>query len=120
VLEVVLIDDSVAIRRSLARLVGSNPGVRVAGTAEDVAGALRLIDRVSPDVVVLDVNPRGDDNGIDVLHHVRQHWPRTQVVVMSMDAYLANRAAFMASGTSAFFDKATQIEQVREWVGARA
>lgn len=118
-LKVVIIDDSLAIQRSLGRLLASIDGVEVAGFAENVLGALTLIDTVRPDVVVLDVNLRNDDKGIDVLHHVKRQQPEAEVVVVSNTASPRSRERYLGAGASMYFDKASEFMRVRDWVAAR-
>jgi DNA-binding NarL/FixJ family response regulator len=119
VLKVVIIDDSLAIQRSLGRLLASIDGVEVAGFAENVLGALTLVDTVRPDVVVLDVNLRNDDKGIDVLHHVKRQQPEAEVVVVSNTASPRSRERYLGAGASMYFDKASEFMRVRDWVAAR-
>lgn len=119
VLKVVIIDDSLAIQRSLGRLLSSIDGVEVAGFAENVLGALTLIDTIRPDVVVLDVNLRNDDKGMDVLHHVKRQQPGAEVVVVSNTASPRSRERYLGAGANMYFDKASEFMLVRDWVAAR-
>jgi DNA-binding NarL/FixJ family response regulator len=114
--KVVLIDDSAAIRTSLGRLLGSIPGVEIAGSADDVVGALSLIASTRPDVVVLDANLLQGDRGIDVLRYVRRQRPEIRVIVLSNDGSSRLRDTFLEAGARAYFDKASEFMQARDWV----
>ena len=90
-MKVAVIDDSRPFRDSLARLLASVRGVDVVGYAEDVESACELIDRTEPDVVLLDVDLRGGERGIDLLHRVARDHPQTQVVGLSSRDWQALR-----------------------------
>lgn len=119
-LKVVLVDDSMAIQRSLSRMLRSIPGVELVGVAGDLAAALALIEATHPDVVLLDVNlPRGE-KGIDVLHHLRQRHPQTQVVVLTNAVSPKLRQSYLDAGARGYFDKAAEFGQACAWIAARA
>jgi DNA-binding NarL/FixJ family response regulator len=117
-LKVLVVDDSPAIQRSLGRLLSSIVGIDVAGYADDVPGALSLIDSVRPDVVVLDVNLLDGDRGIDVLHYLNRQRPLTKIVTLSNTASQKLRESYLEAGAAAYFDKATQFMQCRDWIAA--
>ena len=118
-MKVAVIDDSRPFRDSLARLLASVRGVDVVGYAEDVESACELIDRTEPDVVLLDVDLRGGERGIDLLHRVARDHPQTQVVGLSGRDWQALRPVYLQAGAAACFDKATEFEQARDWIAAR-
>jgi len=115
---VVIVDDSLDVQKSLARLLGSIAGVSVTGFARDVAGALRLIDAKKPDVVVLDVNLLDGEQGIDVLEYVKREQPDSKVVTVSTATSPKVRETYLAAGASAYFDKATEFMKARDWIAA--
>lgn len=115
-LKVVIVDDSLEIQRSFSALLEDLDGLQVVGFAEDEAGALRLIDEQRPDVVVLDVELRGTDRGYDVLKQVVGRYPQVRVVALSNFGWQAMREAFLQAGASAYFDKAIQFTQARDWI----
>jgi two-component system, chemotaxis family, protein-glutamate methylesterase/glutaminase len=54
-IRVLIVDDSVVMRRVLADVVSSDPELEVAGYAANGQIALNLLDQVSPDVITLDI-----------------------------------------------------------------
>ena len=52
---VLIVDDSAVMRSLLRSVVTTDPRIEVAATASDGAAALRLLDSVAPDIVLLDV-----------------------------------------------------------------
>lgn len=120
VLKVVLVDDSAAVRRSLGQLLAAEPGVAIVGQAEDVRQAVQVIETARPDVVVLDVDLRHGDRGIDVLRHVVREHPAIQVVVLSNFTWGAMREGFLAAGAKAYFDKSNEFLAARDWIAVCA
>lgn len=61
VVRVLLVDDHELVLRGLRSLLDAEPDLEVAGEAGDVAGAMRELRRVAPDLAVVDVRlPDGD------------------------------------------------------------
>lgn len=114
------VDDSVAIQRSLGRLLAAVAGVEIVGHAEDVAGALAVISSTQPDAVVLDVDLRGGERGMDVLRQVVLLYPAIKVIVLSNFTWKAMRDVFLQAGASAYFDKSTEFLDARDWIAALA
>ena len=66
-IRVFLIDDHRSILWGLEKLVDSNkPAMEVVGSAASCAEALRVLDKASPDVILLDLD-LGDENGLDAI-----------------------------------------------------
>jgi CheY-like chemotaxis protein len=79
-LRVVFADDDAAMRKLVGTLLGLAEGVDVVGQAEDGAHALELVQQLTPDVVLLDVQmPRL--SGPQVAEVIRAMHPETQVVL---------------------------------------
>lgn len=55
VLRILVVDDSALVRRTVTHLLEEDPGLSVVGSASDGSEALREAERLSPDVVTLDV-----------------------------------------------------------------
>jgi DNA-binding NarL/FixJ family response regulator len=116
VVKVLVVDDSLAVQASLGRLLATVDGIEVVGYAEDVADAISLVEAEHPDVVVLDVELRNHDRGIDVLRHVVKTHPNTKVVVLSNFNWAAMRTAFLEAGASAYFDKSMEFMQAKDCI----
>jgi two-component system response regulator NreC len=82
-ISIVLADDHPVVRHGLRSLLASEADFTIAGEAEDGLETLRLVERLQPSVLVLDLMLPGL-SGLDVLPVVRQRCPRTRVVVFSV------------------------------------
>jgi two-component system chemotaxis response regulator CheB len=86
---VLVVDDSVVMRRLLAEAISSDPDLEVAGYAANGEIALALLDQLAPDVVTLDVE-MPVMNGLSTLKAIRAAGRRLPIIMFST---LTNRGA---------------------------
>jgi DNA-binding NarL/FixJ family response regulator len=84
-IRVALAEDNVLLREGMSRLVAANEDFKPAGVAGDLPQLLALVKEREPDVVVTDIRmpPTGTDEGIKAAAWLREHFPKTGVVVLS-------------------------------------
>jgi len=68
---VLIVDDSVVIRRSLADALSRNPGLEIVGSAPSGRIALMKLPLLHPDVLILDVD-MPDMSGVETLAAIRK------------------------------------------------
>jgi len=83
-LRLVLADDADLLREALAEALGSR-GFAISGQAGDAVELLRLVEKLEPDVVIVDVRmpPTFSTEGIEAALAIRARWPGTGVLVLS-------------------------------------
>ena len=79
---VLIVDDSVVIRRSLASALSRSPDLEVTGAAPSGRIALMKIPLLHPDVVILDAEMPEMD-GVETLAAIRKTFPGTAVIMLS-------------------------------------
>ena len=79
---VLIVDDSAFMRTALSRMVASESGFAIAGTARSGADALDKIAALDPDVVTLDIEMPGLD-GLETLRLIMNQFPRPVIMVSS-------------------------------------
>ena len=80
--DVLVVDDSFLIRKLIISLLDSHPKIRVVGAAEDGEKALQLLEKMTPDVVILDVEMPVMD-GLTTLSHIRRRHRNLPVLMFS-------------------------------------
>ena len=103
-IQVLLVDDEPSILRGLRMRLGLESDICVVGEAADGSAAVDLASRLSPDVVLMDVNMPVMD-GIAATRELATRAPGSAVVILSMhdDHDTADRA--LAAGAVAFIAK---------------
>ena len=82
---VLLVDDLRVVRKAVERLLSVEPDVEVVGEAVDGLDAVEQVERLAPDVVVMDASmPRL--NGVEATRRIREAFPQVTVVGLSMHA----------------------------------
>lgn len=81
-LTVVLADDHVVVRSGLRLLLESEPAIEVVAEVGDVTGAIEAVERLRPDVLVLDLHMPGEPS-LPAIPRLRASSPRTRVVVLT-------------------------------------
>jgi two-component system response regulator NreC len=119
---IVVVDDHLMMRQGLCALLKSQPDFQVLGDAGDGEGALRLIERLHPDVIVLDLAMPGI-NGIEVTRWVTQNSPTCLIVILSMYAAEGYVREAIEAGAKAYVLKKDSAEEltnaIREVIAGR-
>ena len=92
-IRIVIVDDHPATRDGLATRIELEPDLQICGEAGDADAAIELIDRVRPDMAVIDVSLQ-TSSGIDLIKTLKEHHPRVKTLVWSMyeESLYAERA----------------------------
>lgn len=96
-ISIVLADDHALVRRGLQAALEEEPDFSIVGIAFDGLQAVRLAERLKPDVMILDLMMPGL-SGLEVLHIVREQSSRTKIVVLSMHGSRAFVAKALQNG----------------------
>ena len=81
-IRILVVDDSVVIRKVLGEALAADPDIEVVATAADGNIALAKIPLVKPDLVTLDVEMPGK-SGLETLAEIRKIYPRLPVIMFS-------------------------------------
>jgi NarL family two-component system response regulator LiaR len=103
-IRVLLVDDHPVVRQGLRALLSTQDGIEVVGEADDGDVAVSAAERLSPDVVLMDVVMPAMD-GVEALRRIVERRPQTRVVMLT--SYADERRAMEAvdAGASGFLLK---------------
>jgi DNA-binding NarL/FixJ family response regulator len=114
---VVLADDQRVVREGLATLLGLLPSIEVLGTASDGEEAVELVERLRPDVVLMDLRmPRCD--GVAATRRLRELGSPTQVVVLTTYADDRSVVEALRAGARGFLTKDAGAEEIDRAIAA--
>ena len=82
-IRIVLADNHQVVRQGLAQLLVGEPDMRVVGEAGDYSTTIKLIQELSPQVVIMDIS-MPDLNGVEATRRILSQYPRIKVVGLSM------------------------------------
>ena len=114
---IVLAGDHFIVRQSLRALLEAEPDFRVIGEAGDGLETMPLVERLRPQVLVLDLLMPGL-SGLEVARQVRQRAPETRVIVLSMHANEAYVLEALRHGAAAYVLKETSSAELVQAVRA--
>jgi DNA-binding NarL/FixJ family response regulator len=114
----VLVDDHDLFRTGLAKLL-TEQGVHVIGEAASGDTALRLVDEVAPDVVVMDLNMPGL-NGVEATREISATSPRTRVVVLTISEDDDDIVDAVMAGACGYLLKSSTVQELVAGITAAA
>ena len=109
--QVFLVDDHVALRQGMRRLIEMENDLGVCGEASDAVEALERFGAAKPDVALIDIGLKGT-NGLDLIKVLKQRFPRLPILVMSMheESLYAERA--LRAGAKGYIMKHEPADKV--------
>jgi two-component system, chemotaxis family, protein-glutamate methylesterase/glutaminase len=110
VISVLVVDDSVVVRRLIVDALEADPGIRVVGTAANGRIALSKIENLAPDLVTLDIEMPELD-GVGTLRELRRT-NRTLPVIMFSTLSVAGATATLEAldaGATDFVTKPSNV-----------
>jgi DNA-binding NarL/FixJ family response regulator len=109
--KVALIDDHPIVRQGLRNLLQTEPSFQVVAEADDGIAGLDLVQRVRPDVLIVDLMMPGL-NGLDLIKQVLKHLPRLRIVVLSMQSADSYVVEALNSGAAGYVLKETGPSEI--------
>ncbi len=116
---VLVVDDSVVIRRLVTSALEEEPDIRVVGTAPNGRVALTKLSQVAPDVVTLDIEMPEMD-GLTTLRELRKTHPRLPVIMFSTLTQRGASATLeaLSGGASDYVTKPANVGSVSESIAS--
>lgn len=118
-ISVLVVDDSVVVRRLIVDALGGAPGIEVVGTASNGLLAQAKIDQLKPDVITMDIEmPQMD--GISAVRELRKRHPRIPVIMFSTLSAAGAAATLeaLSAGATDYVTKPSNVGSVAESIAA--
>lgn len=92
-INVLVVDDHTIVRKGIRALLATEPGISVVGEAQDGDEALRQMDLLQPDVILMDLVMPGTD-GIEATRQITAKWEKARILVLT--SFAADEKIFPA------------------------
>lgn len=103
-IKIILADDHNLIREGLRTLISDEPNMSVIAEADDGRTAVQLADKMSPDVVIMDISMPGL-NGIEATRQILSKSPAPKVIALSMHTERRMILEMLNAGASGYLLK---------------
>jgi DNA-binding NarL/FixJ family response regulator len=119
---ILLVDDHAIVREGFAEVIKTHADLTVCGEAESAADAMTAVEKLKPDLVVVDLSLQGG-SGLDLIKNLKSLHPMLPMLVLSMhdEALYAERA--LRAGALGYVmkrqDSATLLRAIREVLDGR-
>ncbi|HET9910789.1 MAG TPA: response regulator transcription factor [Anaerolineales bacterium] len=81
-IRVLIVDDHHIVRMGLMTIINDQSGMEVVGEAGNAIEALREVERLQPDVVLMDIRLPGE-SGIEVTSQISKRFPQSKVIMLT-------------------------------------
>jgi DNA-binding NarL/FixJ family response regulator len=112
-IRVLLIDDHALVRAGIRALVSEVDGVEVVGEAGNAGEALPLIEKLQPDIVLLDLSMPGL-SGFEVLADTAKRFPNIRVIVLTVHDSGHYAVEALRAGAAGFVPKSAASVELHE------
>jgi len=108
---VLLVDEEAIVREGLRMRLAREPDIAIVGEAKSGAEALEQLQRLHPDIVLMDL-ALPDIDGFAAIAAFRAAHPASAVIILSLQDEAAIRARAQAAGTAAFVSKHEGVKAI--------
>jgi len=113
---VVLADDHRILREGLRSLLEREPGMEVVGEANNGRATVELVEKLTPDVVVMDLTMPGL-NGMEATRQILGRVPGVKVLALSMHSDKRFVGGALSAGASGYLLKDCAFEELVRAIG---
>ena len=110
-IKILLIDDHAVVRTGYRRLLSAEPDFEVVGEAASSGEANALVQRLQPDVALVDLTLKGS-SGLEAIRGMLARHSRLRVLVLSMHDSAGHVLQALKSGTHGYLTKYCEPDEV--------
>lgn len=108
---VFIVDDHEVVREGLRTVLKKDPAMSIVGMSEDTVDLVKKLKKAQADVVILDIS-MPNRSGLDALKDLRQLYPKTRVLILSMHPEERFAVRAFRAGASGYLNKQTAGEEL--------
>ena len=116
-MNVIIVDDHAAVRKSLRLLLESDPALKLVGEATDGLEAIRTVHALQPDLLLLDIK-MPQMNGLEVLQYLRNEKNPVAIIIFSNHSDQLYVEAALRLGAAAFVSKSAGMDALMDAIYA--
>src|SRR5512135_764571 len=79
---ILIVEDHTLLRAGIRSLLLQDPAIEIVGEADNGRDAVRLMESLAPDLVLMDISMPGM-NGIEAIIDIKRRYPKTLVLVLT-------------------------------------
>ncbi|EGL82054.1 two component transcriptional regulator, LuxR family [Caldalkalibacillus thermarum TA2.A1] len=112
-ISILIIDDHTMFREGVKRVIEMNPDFEVVGQAGDGEEAMRLVQELKPDVILMDINmPKM--NGVEATEEILRHSPDSKIIILSIHEDESYVFRTLQAGAKGYLLKEMDIDALSE------
>jgi DNA-binding NarL/FixJ family response regulator len=111
-IKVLIADDHAIFRAGLAKLLQTMPEVQVIAEASSGREAVEMVDKLKPDIVIMDL-AMGDINGLDATAQIHSQHADIRIIILSMHANEEYVMQALSYGASAYVLKEATPDELK-------
>ncbi len=109
--KIVVVDEHKILREGLSTLIAKQPDMEVVGEATDGREALRLVDELMPDLILMDVT-MPNLNGIEATRKIKSKNPEIEIIALSLHSDRRYVLGMIDAGASGYLLKECAFEEL--------
>lgn len=110
---VLLAEDHQLVRAGIHALLDRMPGVEVVAEVSDGVEALRVVEAIQPDLVLMDVAMPGL-NGLEAAGRIAKQWPAVRIIMLSMHANEEYLRQALQAGAMGYLLKGADLVELEQ------
>jgi DNA-binding NarL/FixJ family response regulator len=110
-IRIILVDDHAVVRSGYRRLLAAEPDFDIVGEAASASEANALVQRVQPDVALVDLTLKGS-SGLEAIRGMLARHPRLRILVLSMHDSAGHLSQALKAGAHGYLTKHSEPEAV--------
>jgi two-component system invasion response regulator UvrY len=117
VIKLLLVDDHELVRMGISKLLYDVKGLKITGEARSGEQALDMMDKASPDVVLMDVKMPGM-GGLEATKRITRHHPKVKVLVVTIYGDEPYPSRILQAGAMGYLTKGASVDEMVKAINA--